>query len=137
LFFGSRALTESVERNAMTTRETDNAGTLTLLADRATAARSHLEEWSDEAIRAVGKAPLRTLSLAVGVGFVLGGGMLSRLAFRVVGTSLGLGIRFGAVPLIAVALFGPTGEPDALHVGPAAGDTKERGIKPRRHNHEG
>jgi hypothetical protein len=128
----------------MTTTETDNAGNLTLLADRATVARGHLEAWSEEAIRAVGKRPLRTLSLAVGVGFVLGGGMLSRFAFRVVGTSLGLGIRFGAVPLIAVALFGTNGEHDALHVGPAAGDTKERGTrsssdrnKPRRHNHEG
>lgn len=44
--------------------------------------------------------PLRTALLAVGAGYVLGGGLFSALTGRVVGTSARLALRAVSVPVI-------------------------------------
>ncbi len=44
--------------------------------------------------------PYGMLAAALGIGFVLGGGLFSRLGRGMVGTGVGLGLRASAVPFI-------------------------------------
>src|SRR5262245_41150196 len=48
----------------------------------------------------VGRHPYGTLAAALGIGYVLGGGLFSRLTARLIGTGLRLGMRLAALPLI-------------------------------------
>jgi len=50
--------------------------------------------------------PYGLVSIAAGVGYVLGGGIFSPLTARIVGLSLQLGLRLAAVPFIQRELLG-------------------------------
>jgi hypothetical protein len=54
----------------------------------------------------VNRHPYATLAAAVGIGYVLGGGLFSRLTGRVLGLGLRLGIRLAAIPLLKEELYG-------------------------------
>jgi hypothetical protein len=87
----------------MTLTETIGESTraLTLIAQRSSDARVRVVAWSRSLTWELEHHPLRTLSVALGAGFLLGGGLFSRLTFRLVGTGLRLGLRMAVLPLIA------------------------------------
>jgi len=54
----------------------------------------------------VNRHPYGTLAVALGIGYVLGGGLFSRLTGRVLGAGLRIGLRLAALPLLKDELFG-------------------------------
>ena len=59
----------------------------------------------ESATRQTAERPLRTLSLAVGAGYALGGGVFSRLTVRLVGMATRLALRASSASLIAWAVI--------------------------------
>ena len=57
----------------------------------------------------VDRHPYGTLAAAIGIGYVLGGGLFSRLTARLLGTGLRIGIRLAALPMIKDELLGLAG----------------------------
>jgi hypothetical protein len=76
----------------------------------------------------VSRHPYGTLAAALGIGYVLGGGLFSRLTGRILGLGLRLGIRLAALPLIKDELLGFA---EALGTG---GPRAERGEETRPSN---
>jgi hypothetical protein len=60
----------------------------------------------------VKRHPYGTLAAAVGIGYVLGGGLFSRLTARILGMGLRIGMRLAAIPVIKDELAGLVGEED-------------------------
>jgi hypothetical protein len=71
-----------------------------LLTDRAFAARDRLTQLREDVTREVEHRPFRTLALAAGAGYLLAGGLFSRLTLRVIS----LGTRLAILPLIAAEI---------------------------------
>lgn len=55
--------------------------------------------------RRVKRRPYGTIAAAVGIGYVLGGGLFSRLTARILGVGLRLGVRLAALPFIKEELM--------------------------------
>jgi hypothetical protein len=64
-----------------------------------------VESWVDRLARQTRKHPGRFVAAAVGVGYVLGGGLFSRLTARIVGTAVRIGLRTALLPLVTEGLF--------------------------------
>lgn len=60
--------------------------------------------WTELLVQETRKNPLRSVAVALGVGFVLGGGLFSRLTARVLGAGARMGLRMAVVPLMAQGL---------------------------------
>lgn len=71
---------------------------------RVSDARERLAEWSDRLARETRKHPIRTVAMAVGVGFVLGGGLFTRVTARLLMVGGRIGLRMAVVPLMAQGL---------------------------------
>jgi hypothetical protein len=54
----------------------------------------------------VDRHPYGTLAAAVGIGYVLGGGLFSPLTARIVGLGIRMGLRLAAVPFLQRELLG-------------------------------
>jgi ElaB/YqjD/DUF883 family membrane-anchored ribosome-binding protein len=72
----------------------------------------------------VKRHPYGTVAAALGIGYVLGGGLFSRLTGRILGTGLRLGIRLAALPFIKEELL--------TLISVAADSTDESGSKSRK-----
>lgn len=66
-------------------------------------ASKQIGAWSQAMGRQVQAHPGRSVALAVGAGYLLGGGLFSRLTFRVVGTGMRIGLRL-LVPYLTQTL---------------------------------
>jgi hypothetical protein len=67
--------------------------------------RRRVESWADRLVRQTREHPGRSVALAVGVGYLLGGGLFSRLTARIVGTGIRIGLRAALVPFVTEGLF--------------------------------
>lgn len=76
-------------------------------------ARQRLDDWAGAVVRQAKAHPWRSLALAVGVGYVLGGGLFSALTARLLGAGTRLALRAAVVPMLAqnIAALGQ----DMLH----------------------
>jgi len=54
----------------------------------------------------VDRHPYGTLAAALGIGYVLGGGLFSPLTARIVGLGVRMGLRLAAIPFLQRELFG-------------------------------
>jgi hypothetical protein len=79
-------------------------GTLETVARRSSEARKRIGAWREELARQTREHPVRSLAVALGVGFVLGGGLFSRVTARIVGTGLRVGLRMAVMPLVTQSL---------------------------------
>lgn len=68
-------------------------------------ARRQLVQWRDAIARQTVERPGRSLALAVGAGYLVGGGAFSRLTARVLGLGLRIGLRVAAVPIVTQGLI--------------------------------
>src|SRR5450432_3642241 len=75
------------------------SGALELIRTSSAEARSRVKDWSSALNAELKRRPVRTLAIALGAGYLLGGGLFSRLTLRLAS----LGLRF-AVPLGAQLL---------------------------------
>jgi hypothetical protein len=73
------------------------AEVMSLWGDRASAARLRMSDLSSDLMSELEHRPFRTLALAAGAGYLLGGGLFSRLTLRAVS----LGARVAIVATIA------------------------------------
>jgi hypothetical protein len=80
-------------------------GEIAPLARRVSRARAELESWAAKLVRQTREHPGRSIAMAVGVGYVLGGGLFSRLTARVVGTAIRIGLRTALLPFVTEGLL--------------------------------
>lgn len=91
-----------------------------------------IDGWRAGLHQQMAEHPARTVAAAVGAGYLLGGGLFSRLTGRLLGTGVRLALRLVAVPLaveaagaLALTALGasragrPSGGESATPVGPA------------------
>ena len=81
------------------------SGELAPVASRASKARAELESWAAKLVRQTREHPGRSVAMAVGVGYVLGGGLFSRLTARIVGTGIRIGLRSALLPFVTEGLL--------------------------------
>jgi hypothetical protein len=67
--------------------------------------RRRVESWADRLVRQTRERPGPSVALAVGVGYVLGGGLFSRLTARIVGTGIRIGLRAALMPFVTEGLL--------------------------------
>ncbi len=78
-------------------------------AKRAPGVLGRVSAWSGALARQTRQRPARTVALALGAGFVLGGGLFSPLTARVMGLGVRLGVRM-ALPIVAQRLSALIGD---------------------------
>lgn len=62
--------------------------------------RRRINEWSSTIVKHTRANPGRSVALALGAGYVLGGGLFSGLTARLVSTAVRIGLRVAVVPLV-------------------------------------
>lgn len=67
--------------------------------------RTQVESLVAGLVRRTQEHPVRSVAMAVGVGYVLGGGLFSRLTARIVGTAVRIGLRTALLPLVTEGLL--------------------------------
>lgn len=72
-------------------------------------ARGSVESWADRLARQTGERPARFIAAAVGVGYLLGGGLFSRLTARILKTGIRIGLRTALLPFVTEVLL-PLGQ---------------------------
>lgn len=72
----------------------------------------------------VDRHPYGTVAAALGVGYLLGGGLFSPLTARIIGFGVRLGVRLAAIPVLRDELFGFV---EALGEGHEEGGAEPRG----------
>jgi hypothetical protein len=67
-----------------------------------------IRDRTDSIYRQAKKHPGRTVAIALGAGYLIGGGLASRLTARVIGAGLRLGLRMVSLPLVGqgIVTFG-------------------------------
>jgi hypothetical protein len=60
-----------------------------------------MSHWRDGLVTQARTHPVRTLAVLVGVGYVAGGGLFSRMTIRLLKVGMRISPRFGWIPLIA------------------------------------
>jgi len=71
------------------------SGALELIRTSSAEARSRLKDWSSALNDEVKRRPWRTLSIALGAGYLLGGGLFSRLTLRLASIGVRLALPIG------------------------------------------
>jgi hypothetical protein len=67
---------------------------------RSAEARRKVQGWSETIIKHTKANPGRSVALALGAGYVLGGGLFTGLTARLVGAAVRIGLRVAVVPLV-------------------------------------
>lgn len=70
------------------------------LSRRSADARKRLNGWSATLIKQTRANPGRSVALALGAGYVLGGGLFTGLTARLIGAAVRIGIRVAVIPLV-------------------------------------
>jgi hypothetical protein len=81
------------------------AAEIELVARRASNSASKARSLADKLVRQTREHPGRSVAMAVGVGYVLGGGLFSRLTARIVSTGIRIGLRTALLPFVTEGLL--------------------------------
>jgi hypothetical protein len=71
------------------------SGALELIRTSSAEARSRVKDWSSALNSELKRRPWRTLSIALGAGYLLGGGLFSRLTLRLASIGVRLALPIG------------------------------------------
>jgi|GEM_PF-1120975 len=66
--------------------------------------RKRIDSWGNTLSEQINEHPGRTVAVALGTGYLLAGGLLSRLTARLVGLGMRIGLRVGGTPLVTQGL---------------------------------
>ncbi len=77
---------------------------ITVVAKRVSQKRKQVESLPAQLLRQTREHPGRSVALAVGVGYLLGGGLFSRLTARILGTGIRIGLRTALLPFVTEGL---------------------------------
>src|SRR5688572_4402891 len=69
-------------------------------------AKRSLESFADDLRTRVEEEPVKTLAIALGAGYIVGGGLFSALTGRLLYGGLRIGLRMAALPLVREELMG-------------------------------
>jgi hypothetical protein len=69
-------------------------------------ARQSITDFAEDLRTRVQDQPVKTLAMALGAGYILGGGLFSALTGRLVMGSLKIGLRLAALPVVREELLG-------------------------------
>jgi hypothetical protein len=81
------------------------SGEIQPAATRASTTRQRVESLADKMLRQTREHPGRSIAMAVGAGYVLGGGLFSRLTARIVGAGIRIGLRTALLPFVTESLL--------------------------------
>jgi len=93
---------KSVPRRRNGRRNQEPARLLTAVDE----ARRSLQDLSEDLRTRVEEQPVKTLAIALGAGYIVGGGLFSALTARLIYTGLRIGLRVAALPLVREELLG-------------------------------
>jgi hypothetical protein len=77
---------------------------ITLPATCVSQTRKQVGSWVDRLAQQTREHPGRSVAMAVGVGYVLGGGLSSRLTAHVLGLGIRIGLRTALLPFVTEGL---------------------------------
>ena len=80
-------------------------------------ARKRMSAWRQEFGRQIEEHPGRSVALAVGAGYLLGGGLFSRLTVRLLGAGMRIGLRI-LVPFVTRSIVTDYLNPDKKEIQP-------------------
>jgi len=92
-------------RNGGPKRAAESALVARRAPNRASKTRTQAGALADTLLRQTREHPVRSVAMAVGVGYVLGGGLFSRLTARIVGTGIRFGLRTALLPFVTEGLL--------------------------------
>jgi hypothetical protein len=75
-----------------------------MVAHRSSQARKQIHIWKSSLAYQAKHHPVRSIAVAVGAGYLLGGGLFSRLTGRIVATAVRLGLRLALVPFVTQSI---------------------------------
>ena len=76
----------------------DHVAVTTTQGPSPSALRQRIDRWRDTLSEQINEHPGRTVAIALGTGYLLAGGLFSRLTARLVGLGMRIGLRVGASP---------------------------------------
>jgi hypothetical protein len=82
----------------------DHAAGRTTQGPRPSTLRKRIDGWRDTLSEQINEHPGRTVAVALGTGYLLAGGLFSRLTARLVGLGMRMGLRVGGAPLVTQGL---------------------------------
>lgn len=85
--------------NGATTKRPFDSG-LRTLSRRSSDVRQRIDAWAETIRQQAREHPGRSVALALGAGYVLGGGLFSVLTARLAGAAVRIGLRVAVVPLV-------------------------------------
>lgn len=88
---------ESADHVAETTTQ---GSSLSALRQR----RRRIDRWRDTLSKQINQHPYRTVAVALGTGYLLAGGLFTRLTARLVGLGMRIGLRVGGPRLVTQAI---------------------------------
>lgn len=72
--------------------------------------RKNINHWRKTVVREAQERPGRTIAIALGAGYLLGGGLFSALTARILGTGVRVGMRLALIPLVTQGVASLTGD---------------------------
>jgi hypothetical protein len=75
-----------------------------MVAHRSSQARKQIAVWKSSLAWQAKHHPVRTVAIALGAGYLLGGGLFSRLTGRIIATGVRVGLRLALVPFVTQSL---------------------------------
>jgi len=85
--------------NGATTKRPFDSG-LRTLSRRSSDVRQRIDGWAETIREQAREHPGRSVALALGAGYVLGGGLFSVLTARLAGAAVRIGLRVAVIPLV-------------------------------------
>lgn len=74
------------------------------VSETTTEVSKRIRGWRDTVVREAKERPARTAAIALGAGYLLGGGLFSGLTARLVGTAVRVSMRLALIPLVTQSL---------------------------------
>src|SRR5678815_1105279 len=71
------------------------------------ALRQRIDSWRDTLSEQINEHPVRTVAMALGAGYLLAGGLFTRLTARLVGLGIRIGLRVAGPSLVTQSVVAP------------------------------
>ena len=125
---GKTGTSENAAESAAQAVRTGARSAANAAAKKTSDLRERVTSWRQTAVREAQERPARTAAIALGAGYLLGGGLFSALTARIVATGVRVALRLALIPLVTqtVASVG-----DGLFSGESAGGQDDSGDLPQ------
>jgi len=112
--------------------EGDQSGLASMFSTNPDDLKDRLSEWKDILRRETRQRPGRSTAIALGAGYLLGGGLFTPLSARLVGVGLRIGLRIAFIPFVTQSLLS-VGENFLRGVGAGSDESEDEDEPGERH----